>query len=196
MQEDNLWKTWLQLKIGGDKDMEVHFQFNGKEYADSIVRDYLTSKNFKKNLIIQFIVYVALVLLLAVRIRYRSIRYAFYLAGFIGLFFIKKLNVKDFRNDILKSYSLKNDDVRVVHIKLEENFLTIGEINEERKYSYSAIKEAYVIGEYLYIRFVKDNLAFVHSRAFRDAESTKAFVNELESKTNLKVYRKANEKVI
>lgn len=172
--------------------MEVHFQFNGKEYADSIIRNYLTSKKFKRDLIAKFIIYVALVLLFALRIRYRTIRYAIFIAGFIGLFFVRKSIISDFKKDLYKSYKLKNDDVRVMNIKLEENFLTVGEVMEERKYSYEAVKEAYVIGEYLYIRFIKDNIAFVHSRAFKDADSTKAFVNQLETKANIKVYRKNN----
>ena len=172
--------------------MEVHFQFNGKEYADSIIRNHLTSKKFNRNLIIKFIIYVALVLLFALRIRYRSIRYLVYIAGFIGLFFIRKITINNFKKELYKSFAIRNDDVRVMNIKLEENALTVSEVMEERKYSYDAVKEAYVIGEYLYIRFIKDNITFIHSRAFKDADSTKAFVNQLESKANIKVYRKKN----
>lgn len=172
--------------------MEVHFQFNGKEYADSIIRNYITSKEFKKNFIIKVIIYVALILLSALRIRYRTIRYSVFIVGFVGLFFIRKITLNNFKKELYKSHRIKNDDIRVMNIKLEENFLTVGEIMEERKYSYDAVQEAYVIGEYLYIKFIKNDIAFVHSRAFRDADCTKAFVTQLENKANIKVYRKNN----
>lgn len=175
--------------------MEVHFQFNGKEYGNCFLKNHLGSKEFKRSLIGQFIIYIALILLFALRIRYRSIRYAVFIAGFIGLFFVKKSAVAAYKKNLYALHGIKNDDVRVMHIKLNDNSIDVGQVMIESTYAYEAVREAYVMGEYLFIKFINNRIAFVHSRAFRDADSAKKFVECLEKKADIKVYRKKDELV-
>lgn len=173
--------------------MEVHFQFNGKEYLDTILKDRFSSKSFKKSLVYQGIVFLALVFLFALRIKYVTIRHIIMIVGVIAVFFVKKVNIIRLEKEFKKKYSIEENDVRITHIKLDDNFIMVGQVMEESKYSYEAVKEAYVIGDYLYIRFVNDRRVCVHARAFKDGDSVKEFVSCLEGKTGIKVYRKKDE---
>ncbi|SFU63656.1 hypothetical protein SAMN04487886_10836 [Clostridium sp. DSM 8431] len=173
--------------------MEVHFQFNGKEYLDTILKDNISSKKFKKNLICEAVVFLALVFLFALRIRYVKIRHIIMIIGVIVVFFVKKVNTIRLKKEFRDKYNIKDNDVRITHIKLDDNFIIVSQIMEESKYSYEAVKEAYVIGDYLYIKFIDDRRACVHARAFQDGESAQRFVNDLEKKTGLKVYRRKDE---
>lgn len=193
------WGYYIRLnynfQLEGEEDMEVHFQFNGKEYVDTILKNHLGSREFKRSLIYQSILLMVVVILFALRIRYRKIRYVFIICGIIFMFFLKKINILKLNNAFHQMYSVKDDDIRIMHIKLEDNFMTVSQVMEESKYSYDAVKELYVMGDYLYIKFVNDRIAFVHARAFRDGDSVKKFVELLEKKANLRVYRKKDELV-